>query len=148
MHQRVMFEEFRADPEGHPLATPSGKIELFSEAVAAFGYDDCPGHATWNAPVEWMGSASSDCPLHLIGKQPPAKLHSQLDHGRYAESFKIRGHEPVEIHLSCYKNLSPHLPVIRNDLSCCKNLFPHLPAKRNELSWCKNPSTPFTSYKK
>ena len=97
-HQRVMFEEFRANPETSPLATPSGKIELFSETVAAFGYDDCPGHATWNVPAEWMGSASSDFPLHLIGKQPPAKLHSQLDHGRYSESFKIRGHEPVEIH--------------------------------------------------
>ena len=95
---RVMFAEFRADPEKNPLATPSGKIELFSETVAGFGYGDCPGHATWNEPVEWMGTASADYPLHLIGKQPPAKLHSQLDHGRYAQSFKINGHEPVEIH--------------------------------------------------
>ena len=96
--QRVMFAEFRADPDKNPLATPSGKIELFSETVAGFGYDDCPGHATWNEPAEWMGTASADYPLHLIGKQPPAKLHSQLDHGRYAQSFKINGHEPVEIH--------------------------------------------------
>ena len=42
-------EAFRADPGGHPLATPSGKIELFSATVAGFGYPDCPGYAAWLA---------------------------------------------------------------------------------------------------
>lgn len=95
---RVMFSEFRSDPEKYPLATPSGRIELFSKVVAAFGYEDCPGHAFWNTPLEWMGSATEAHPLHLVGKQPPAKLHSQMDHGRYAQSYKIKGHEPVEMH--------------------------------------------------
>ena len=45
-----------------------------------------------------MGSATEAHPLHLVGKQPPAKLHSQMDHGRYAQSYKIKGHEPVEMH--------------------------------------------------
>ena len=40
----VMLEAFRADPVANPLKTPSGRIELFSEKVASFGYDDCPGY--------------------------------------------------------------------------------------------------------
>ena len=39
----------------HPLKTPSGKIEIFSEPIAGFGYDDCPGHAVWHEPREWLG---------------------------------------------------------------------------------------------
>ena len=37
------------------VKTPSGKVELFSEAVAAYGYADCPGHAAWLEPEEWLG---------------------------------------------------------------------------------------------
>ncbi|WP_234401824.1 molybdopterin-dependent oxidoreductase, partial [Thermobifida halotolerans] len=33
----ALFGEFRADPEAHPLGTPSGRIELYSETVAGFG---------------------------------------------------------------------------------------------------------------
>ena len=51
----VMLADFRADPAAHPLKTPSGKIEIFSEKIASFGYDDCPGHATWLEPIEWLG---------------------------------------------------------------------------------------------
>ncbi|MGH8734939.1 MAG: molybdopterin-dependent oxidoreductase, partial [Burkholderiales bacterium] len=40
----VLFGDFRADPAKHPLRTPSGRIELYSEKIASFGYDDCPPH--------------------------------------------------------------------------------------------------------
>jgi biotin/methionine sulfoxide reductase len=40
----TLFDRFRADPEEHRLATPSGRIELYSATIAGFGYDDCPGH--------------------------------------------------------------------------------------------------------
>ena len=93
----VLFDAFRADPEANPLATPSGRIELFSETVAAFGYADCHGHATWNEPTEWLGTAGKTYPLHLVGKQPRNKLHSQLDPGSYAGRAKVDGHEPIEI---------------------------------------------------
>ena len=95
--EQVLFDAFRADPEANPLATPSGRIELFSDTVASFGYADCPGHATWNEPDEWLGSATATYPLHLLGKQPRNKLHSQLDPGAHASQAKIRGHEAVEI---------------------------------------------------
>ena len=35
----VLFGDFRADPDQHKLRTPSGMIELYSEKIAAFGYD-------------------------------------------------------------------------------------------------------------
>lgn len=70
---------FRADPEGRPLDTPSGRIEIFSETIDSFGYSDCPGHPIWIAPREWPGAADADTPLHLISPQPGDKLHSQLE---------------------------------------------------------------------
>jgi biotin/methionine sulfoxide reductase len=97
----VLFSAFRADPDAYPLKTPSGKIELFSSTVAGFGLDDCPGHATWNAPSEWLGSvdvqSGGKFPLHMIGKQPASKLHSQLDPGAHSSAAKIKGHEAVEV---------------------------------------------------
>jgi biotin/methionine sulfoxide reductase len=92
----IMLSDFRADPVAHPLATPSGKIEIFSRTVEDFGYEDCPGHPVWQEPYEWLGNV--DCyPLHLISNQPKDKLHSQLDHGSVSKSKKIAGREPLHI---------------------------------------------------
>lgn len=96
----IMLREFRADPSAHPLATPSGKIEIYSETVASFGYNDCPGHPTWMQPYEWLGAGDSRHPLHLISNQPETKLHSQLDHGGHSRAAKIAGREPIHIHPS------------------------------------------------
>ncbi len=94
----VMLQAFREDPEASPLTTPSGKIEIFSEVVAGFGYDDCPGHPAWLEPVEWLGGDTADCPLHLISNQPKTKLHSQLDHGSHSRAAKIHQREPIMLH--------------------------------------------------
>ncbi|MDQ4060777.1 MAG: molybdopterin-dependent oxidoreductase, partial [Pseudomonadota bacterium] len=95
----VMFADFRADPAAHPLNTPSGKIEIFSERIAGFGYDDCPGHPMWMEPVEWLGSLKAETyPLHLMSNQPRTRLHSQLDPGSVSRASKIQGREPVWIH--------------------------------------------------
>ena len=94
----VMLSDFRVDPVKHPLATPSGKIEIFSQTVADFGYDDCPGHPVWRAPYEWLGNADPRWPLHLISNQPKTKLHGQLDHGSHSRAAKIKGREPVHMH--------------------------------------------------
>ena len=94
----VLLAEFRGSPENAPLATPTGRIELFSDAVAAFGYDDCPGHAAWTEPVEWLGHKDAGTGLHLISNQPATKLHSQLDHGSVSVEGKVRGREPLRIH--------------------------------------------------
>ena len=92
----VMLADFRADPEANPLATPSGKIELFSQVVSDFGYDDCPGHSVWREPGEWLG-AVGQYPLHLLSNQPTTKLHSQLDHGSLSQGARINGREPVTL---------------------------------------------------
>ena len=93
----VMFADFRADPVANPLATPSGKIEIYSATIAGFAYDDCAPHACWFAPPEWLGSHDRGTRLHLLGNQPTARLHSQLDHGSISRAAKIGGHEPVKI---------------------------------------------------
>lgn len=93
----AMLREFIADPEANALDTPSGKIEIFSAVVHGFGYDDCPGHAVWREPVEWLGNAST-YPLHLISNQPKDRLHSQLDHGAVSRKGKLKGREPITLH--------------------------------------------------
>jgi len=93
----LMLKDFRDDPIKNALQTPSGKIEIFSQTVAEFGYDDCPGHPVWIEPCEWLGKVDKKYPLHLISNQPKNKLHSQMDHGKYSKSFKIEDREPVEI---------------------------------------------------
>ena len=89
----IMFSDFRRDPEAHPLKTPSGRIEIYSETVAGFAYDDCPGHPVWLAPPEWLGTDDKDYPLHLLSNQPRTKLHSQLDQGQVSAAAKVKGRE-------------------------------------------------------
>ena len=97
--RQALLQGFRADPEGSPLPTPSGKIEIFSETIDGFAYDDCPGHPTWMEPYEWLGSAAAaDHPLHLMTNQPSTRLHSQLDNGPVSRGSKVQGREPVRIH--------------------------------------------------
>ncbi len=96
---RVLFEGFRSDPDGAGLNTPSGKIEIFSQTIADFGYEDCPGHPVWIEPAEWLGTEGVGSKyLHLISNQPSTKLHSQYDFGRVSRAAKIQGREPVSIH--------------------------------------------------
>ena len=78
-HSMAPFEPFRNDPEGSPLQTPSGKIEIFSETIDSFGYDDCLGHPAWLPPDEWLGAVPDSYPLHLVSPQPGDKLHSQME---------------------------------------------------------------------
>ncbi len=94
----IMLKAFRDDPVANPLSTATGRIEIYSPTVAAFGYDDCPGHATWIEPLEWLGGDTRRFPLHLISNQPSTKLHSQLDHGSYSRAEKINMREPILLH--------------------------------------------------
>ena len=97
---RVLLDDFRQDPQECPLPTPSGRIEIFSETIDEFGYDDCPGHPVWLEPAEWLGSKlTRRFPLHLLSNQPRTRLHSQLDFGSTSADSKIKGREPVMIHI-------------------------------------------------
>ena len=94
----VLLQQFRDDPAAHPLQTPSGRIELFSERIAGFDLPDCGGHAQWYEPAEWLGTPKAETfAFHLISDQPSTELHSQLDHGALSQSNKIGGREPITL---------------------------------------------------
>ncbi|HEY3867908.1 MAG TPA: molybdopterin-dependent oxidoreductase [Actinocrinis sp.] len=94
----TLFERFRADPDGVPLATPSGRIELYSSTVAGFGYADCPGHPAWLEPDAWQGAPAAErFPLLLIANQPSTRLHSQLDVGGVSRAAKVAGREALRL---------------------------------------------------
>ncbi|ETR76661.1 biotin transporter BioY [Afipia sp. P52-10] len=90
-----ILRAFRDDPEGKPLPTPSGKIEIFSKTIASFGYADCPGHPTWLPPTD---VPDAEAPLHLVANQPASRLHSQFDFGGHSDAEKRRGREVMSIH--------------------------------------------------
>ncbi|MEM9060974.1 MAG: molybdopterin-dependent oxidoreductase [Pseudomonadota bacterium] len=89
----VLLADFRQDPDRHPLPTPSGRIEIASDVIAGFRYEDCPGHAVWREPRDWAHRA--DYPIHLLSGQPATRLHSQFDNGSYSRSRKIQDREPI-----------------------------------------------------
>ena len=93
---RTLFTDFRLDPEAHPLKTPSGRIEIRSETVAGFGYDDCPGQPTWLPPAEWLGAElAARFPLHMLSSQPRHRLHSQMDCAGVSQADKVQKREAV-----------------------------------------------------
>lgn len=87
----VSLAEFRQDPEANPLATPSGKIEVYSDRLAAmaekwtFGVfrpelrgdrlTALPEHVdTWEGALE--ARASEKYPFQVIGHHYKARTHS------------------------------------------------------------------------
>jgi anaerobic dimethyl sulfoxide reductase subunit A len=68
--ERVALAEFAADPEGHPLATPSGRIELAGGACVAAGLSEVP-EARLLPPDEAR-------PLRLVTPKSRYRIHSQL----------------------------------------------------------------------
>lgn len=96
---QIFLADFRADPQRYPLSTPSGKIELFSETIAGFGYRECPGHPWWDEQeAAWQRQEAARWPLHLLSSQPRTRLHSQYDHGSVSRATKIQGREPLWMH--------------------------------------------------
>jgi biotin/methionine sulfoxide reductase len=86
---------FRDDPEGKPLPTPSGKLEIGSETIARFNEADCPGHPVWLAAIDQPDDAA---PLALVANQPATRLHSQFDFGGHSSDAKHRGREVASMH--------------------------------------------------
>jgi len=83
----IAFEDFRADPEGHPLETPSGKIEIFSRQLFDLGRPDdipaVPKYVTeWESP---FGPEAADYPLQAIGHHTLHRVHSTHDNVDWLE---------------------------------------------------------------
>jgi biotin/methionine sulfoxide reductase len=95
----VFFEQFRNNPQQHPLQTPSGKVELFSETIAGYRDPDFAPHPQWRAPVEWLGAqCARQWPLHFISHQPADRLHSQLAMTPQVDANKTAGKETLYMH--------------------------------------------------
>ena len=92
-----ILRAFRVDPAAHPLPTESGKVQVSSPRIAAFGYADCPGHPAWLPAVD---VPTPEHPLWLVANQPEGRLHSQLDFGAYSQSLKQHGREVCTLHPS------------------------------------------------
>lgn len=94
----VRFADFRADPAGSALGTPSGRIEIFSQTIDEFKYEDCPGHPTWIEPAEWLGAAEAKkFPLHILSPHPKFRLHSQMNNTWLRDTYEVAGREPIWI---------------------------------------------------
>jgi len=92
----TLHADFRENPSLHPLGTPSGKIEIYSETIAGFHYADCPPHPTWLEPAEWLGSPkAAQHPLHLLSPHPKYRLHSQLDNTWIRSWYEVNQREPL-----------------------------------------------------
>lgn len=95
----VRYNEYREDPLLEPLGTPSGKIEIYSNAIAKMGYDDCKAYPSWIEPTEWLGCEKAKTyPLHLMTSHPRHRLHSQMNHVKALRKlYTVQGREPVWI---------------------------------------------------
>jgi len=79
----VAFEDFRRDPEKHPLPTPSGKIEIFSRQLHDLDRpEDIPAIPKyipeWENPFENQAGGGK-FPLQAIGHHSLARVHSTHD---------------------------------------------------------------------
>jgi biotin/methionine sulfoxide reductase len=91
------FAALREEPERFPFDTPSGRLEITSETIASFGYEDCPATPRgWSRRSGWVGRVQF--PLHLVSNQPARRLHSQYDNGSHSREGKVAGRESVLIH--------------------------------------------------
>ena len=93
----VAFEKFRQDPKANALATESGKIQLFSEKIASYHYDDCLGHPAYFQPTEGVNNKTKETPLAYVACKSRYRLHSQLDGTSSRDFANIEGREPMWI---------------------------------------------------
>ncbi|WYK06549.1 molybdopterin-dependent oxidoreductase [Cereibacter sphaeroides f. sp. denitrificans] len=93
----VRHGDFHEDPEGHPLHTKSGKIEMFCQTISDMKLDDCPGMPVWLEPAEYLGNGK-DGQLHMVSPHPWYRLHSQMANSeRLRALYTVQGREPVRI---------------------------------------------------
>lgn len=76
----VAFADFRADPEAHPLGTATGKIEIYSPALAAQNNEEIPAIPKYIP--EWEGVSDplrEKYPLMMMTTHFVARSHSTFD---------------------------------------------------------------------
>ena len=96
----VLFEDFRRDPERHPLKTPSGRIEIVVRRHrAASTMTDCPPHPAWFAARGMARQRHAPSAGRSIWSRisPAAGCTARWTRDRSRARQKIAGREPVRI---------------------------------------------------
>ena len=88
----VAFADFRRDPVRHPLPTPSGKIEIFSQALHTLDDPLIPAVPTYLPEEEGpFGPDAGRYPLQVLGHHAMARVHSIHDNNDWLqEAFPQR----------------------------------------------------------
>jgi len=96
--------EFHRDPDGQPfmpytegvLPTPSGKVEFYSESLAAAGQDGLPSYV---APLEsrWNEGAKR-YPLELLGRKADNYMNSTFANLEGHRKMEARTRQRLEMH--------------------------------------------------
>ena len=119
----IGLSDFRADPEAHPIATPSGKVEIYSAALAELNNtwelpegDSIPAIPSYTPSRRGLGAPQTErntYPLQLTGFHTKSHTHSTYANvvevqsvapGTVwinpvdAEKRGIRHHDPVIVH--------------------------------------------------
>jgi molybdopterin guanine dinucleotide-containing S/N-oxide reductase-like protein len=95
---------FHSDPEAHPflpyasgpLATPSGKIEFFSETLAAAGLDPLPGFVA--ATESRWSKVAERYPLELLGRKNDNYMNSTFANLPGHRKMEARTSQRLEMH--------------------------------------------------
>lgn len=109
------FYEFYIDPEGHPLRTPTGKLEIYSTGIA----ENFPDDKVRGPVPHWIeegdghkerisSDRAKDYPFLLVSNHPRWRVHAQHDDIpwlREIETCKVKGpdgylYEPIWVHPS------------------------------------------------
>lgn len=93
----IALADFRRDPVAHPLATPSGKIEIFSAELHRLGRPDeipaVPKYVEeWESP---FGPEAERYPLQAVGSHSLARVHST-----HANNPRLTGAFPQRVFLN------------------------------------------------
>ena len=95
-YQWVRHGAFRQDPDANPLATPSGKVELYSEAIAGMNIPDCPPMPMWLEPSEYLGNAAPG-QVHVVSPHPYNRIHSQFAQSDLRHELNVQDREFLKI---------------------------------------------------
>ncbi|MCP4694563.1 MAG: molybdopterin-dependent oxidoreductase [Desulfobacterales bacterium] len=85
--RRTGLTDFIADPEANPLNTPSGRVQIFSEAYGKLGGPPAPEYRT--------PPGDGRHPLKLVTPHPRFRIHSQ---NYNIKAFRQKGKQALWIH--------------------------------------------------
>ncbi|MCR9085707.1 MAG: molybdopterin-dependent oxidoreductase [Rhodobacteraceae bacterium] len=88
---------FREDPEANPLATASGKVEIYCENIARMEIPDCPPMPMWLEPAEYLHNAPEPDMVHVVSPHPYNRIHSQFAQADLRDELNIQDREFLRI---------------------------------------------------